>query len=1669
MPSPSAHRVWPLLALLAWPTLVRGVEEQEEDPKPDGTAPGVVARFEDAGRGVSIEMIEPLPRLFGRAGDSPHPKIAADRFRARWSGLLVIPRDGAYTFTAARSSLANLRITIGGKPAPLGEVVALEAGSFPLRIEGRQAGGEPAFELWWRGDDFADEPIPARVFRHEPLAATAEANRQRLDDRGAILADTFGCFRCHEAPGGWGRSLTRDPAAVSSLLPGPNLDGLGARVRKAWVLGLLTGSQRRPGSRMPVLFGNGPEEALAARAIAVFLTNGDVPEANDRRGDAKAGEATYKAAGCAACHAPGREAEAADSELTSEVPKLDHLSSKWKRGGLADFLREPLVTRPHGRMPDAGLSPNQAEDLAAFLLADNLADAPAEADTPRAIAPADLAGLWNGLGGEPAALDQIPEPQRLATVALRLMADRQCLSCHEVHSDGLARVDRRDFGLPAITLDVPRGQVPAPPPALRDLSVDQANRGCLEDGGNPKGKAPRFDLSRDERNALRAYATSLRGDSAPSSAAALRIELATLNCVRCHTNEGAGGSALTVALGGGDQARLDSPPTLTGAGDRVGQGRLAHWLSAGARQEALHPWVPARMPGYGLRGGHLAEDLGRRDGAVGGPLNVGATAPVLRQPELRPDQGQLGRFLAGSKGLGCVNCHSFRGTYLAGKPEPVTRGPDLTLVGEHLRPEYFQRWMMDPARIRPDTKMPKALLADGGVPIPSMSTLPPGTPLAALWAYLNQGERALPPAEEPSVLPSPKPDGPLVQRGDPTTEGAERIPKGLALGFADGTLLFDADRLAPVALWHGGFVKGGDGPYFGMNWTRVGGASTSFPVRPEAIAFQLAPGDPWSPSPLPLESDLNAGSRFQGYRIGKTAVRLRYRLLAGTQPVSVTDDLRVESRDSWQGFARVLRFTGLPEGARTALLVPEGESFAARSANGEVLPGGVVATTAPLLTYRNGPAFRAVRVSAPAESSWEGLPAAGEGEARPRLVLPRAKPDHPVEVEIDWWSYRGPEPGPTPQELATLTRNPPAFLDRFDEPIEARPAEAPAVAVAQAQIADAPKPPASPRIVGRPPLTHQRNVDEFPPALAKSVRFRFSATDGNPAALDEFEIFGDPPEVNLARAGVASASSTIANDPIHKVEHLNDGKYGNAFSWVAATGGDGWVRIDLPEKVAVRKVVWGRDRTGGQKDRLAVKYRIEVSPDGSSWTEVSDQSTRETLRRDVSPGFEMEAIPLPFAGCRPSDVAFGPRADADADGVIYAVAMTEGQVYRSPIPPPDRPDAVRWSRFAGGLNHPIGIAVVEGRVFVAQKPEITELIDRDGDGVADEYRTVATGWGLSKEGWHEYCFGLADDRAGHLYFALTTGRFWTHLGHYVFPGRLRGSIMRVGVSDGVVEVVANGCRVPNGVTRGPDHAIFFTDNQGDWIQSCKLAKVVEGRFYGHPETVADALPADTFPTGLSSVWLPYLHTRSASGPVHDDTGGKFGPFAGQFFVGDAGYGANPGLVRVAFEEVEGETQGAVFRFAEDEPHGVERLKFGPDGRLYLASLTTGLTRLRFTGATPFAFQTMTIRPGGVGFVLRLTKPLAADLVPQPADFRVKRYHFLYKGDYGSPQADEAAVPVESVELSADRTAITLSLPVETYPIGMVYELAASRLKSADGEALRHNEAWYTVHRIPKAR
>ena len=1633
MPSPLAR------AAIAW--LLIGPAARAQDPAEFGPH-GLVATYK--GGGSTVERVEPAARLAGRAGESPHYGLPAGGFKVSWKGTVDLRAEGEYTFTATRSSLKDLTVTINGKSAKLGAPIAAEPGLVAFQVEGTHEAGEPVLDLWWRGPGFTDEPVPPRVFHH-----AADANIPAIADKGAVLAETLGCFQCHAGPKDWAGSLKRSNDAPN----GPSLVGLGGRARKAWVAEwLLKPHDLSPGTPMPrVLDAEKPEDALAARTIAAYLTRAEPAGPLAAGADPKAGEAIVKAVGCNACHAPA-EAGKADADLVSRVPglKAESLRAKWLPSGLAAFLQHPLESRPHGRMPDSALTAGQAADIVAYLLGE--VKAPANEDI--SIADADLVAQWAALGGDAARLEALDAPAKVEAVARGLMAGRGCVSCHQVDPKvSVPGPGPEGFTVVRRLIDAMPGAVPTAARPLVDLDPAAAARGCLS--ADTPGKAPRFGLDADQRAALSAYVGMLKSASPSSSTESLRISLASLNCVRCHQNEERGGGSL-LGLIGGEEGRFYAPPTLTRTGDRVRPERLADWLTAGARDRGVHPWVRARMPGFGARGSNLAADLVRRDAADAAPA-TGPEAPRVARAAVRPEHQQLGRFLAGTRGLACVNCHAFQGRWVAGNPaDPTTMGPDLSVIADHLRPEYYYRWMMDPGRVRPGTKMPQMIKPDGTVSVPTLTALSPGVPMDALWTYLSQGRGALAPSEEPTVVATPEKGRPVVQRGVTLADLGREHPKGMSLGFVDGTILYDADQLGPVAAWFGGFVEGRPENYFGMAWKRAGGGPVDIlPPPGRTFHVQSGPELPWKGSPPLLESDLNDGPRFEGYQVGKSSIRLHQRLVAGGQRVEVTEDVRVNTLPGWKGFSRRLMFKGVPEGSRVSLSVPSAEATRRLGLDGASAGYALDASAAPMVAYAGTAGHRVVRVSVPMGSTWQDGPRA-DASTLP-LLLPPAAGGGAVRAQVDWWAYAGPNPMPTAQEWAALGSEVPKYEDSFDDAITPRPlpTAAPSVA-ASAAAAPLPRP-------FRAPITPERNVEEFAPTRAKYVRLLVTATaDGTAPGVDELEVFGANPEVNLALGARPMASSTHAGSEKHKLEHINDGNVGNDKSWIGGEPGAGWLGVELPAEAEVRRVVWARDRSGRERDRLATGYLVQVSGDGTAWRTVADAAEHGSTGAEVAPGYAMEPIPAPFAGCRPSDVAFGP------DGMLYALAMTEGQVWRTPVPPPGRPSEVSWRRYATGLNHPIGLAIVKGRLFVSQKPEVTELIDRDGDGTVDQFKTVMSGWGQSNGGWHEYCFGLAYDNSDHLYVALTTGKFWTHPGFAVFPGRYRGSVFRVSLSTGKIEEVAKGLRTPNGVERGPKDEIYYTDNQGDWVQACKLAKIVPGRFYGHPEYTADALPAGKYPDGLSSVWLPYQWSRSASGPVLIEDQGRFGPFEGQMLVGDVGYGANLGLLRAAFEDVEGETQGAVFRFAADAPSGCLRMKFAPDGFLYLASLTTGLTRMRPEGPPPFALRAMTMRKGGGGFQLALTKPLDPAYQPKPEDFRFRRYHYLYTANYGSPEADVASVPVETVEVSADRTLITLGLAVEPHPLGMVYELDAGRLRAEGGEGLKHPEAWYTVHRVPKA-
>ena len=145
------------------------------------------------------------------------------------------------------------------------------------------------------------------------------------------------------------------------------------------------------------------------------------------------------------------------------------------------------------------------------------------------------------------------------------------------------------------------------------------------------------------------------------------------------------------------------------------------------------------------------------------------------------------------------------------------------------------------------------------------------------------------------------------------------------------------------------------------------------------------------------------------------------------------------------------------------------------------------------------------------------------------------------------------------------------------------------------------------------------NRERIPPARARFLLFRVNATNtGTEPCLDEIEVFAPGGKENLALAtkGVkASSSSNYQGSPLHKLEHINDGQFGNGRSWISAEAGKGWISLEFPKEIDIGLITWARDREGRYLDRLPVDYSISLGLAPDHWNIVASSSDRAPINK----------------------------------------------------------------------------------------------------------------------------------------------------------------------------------------------------------------------------------------------------------------------------------------------------------------------------------------------------------------------------------------------------------------------------------------------------------------------
>lgn len=450
--------------------------------------------------------------------------------------------------------------------------------------------------------------------------------------------------------------------------------------------------------------------------------------------------------------------------------------------------------------------------------------------------------------------------------------------------------------------------------------------------------------------------------------------------------------------------------------------------------------------------------------------------------------------------------------------------------------------------------------------------------------------------------------------------------------------------------------------------------------------------------------------------------------------------------------------------------------------------------------------------------------------------------------------------------------------------------------------------------------------------------------------------------------------------------------------------------------------------------------------------------------------YAVDTITLPVDN--PYGVKFRVAAfDLFADGKRAAVSTWAGEVWVVDGIDADL-DQLTWRRFAAGLFHPLGLRIVDDRVFVLVRDGITELIDLDGDGAADRYRNHNNAVHVTKN-FHEFAFDLQTDTAGNFYFSKAGpvppgGRGFDRIvAHH-------GCLLRVSADGSELAVVATGLRAPNGIGIVDDETWTSGDNQGSWTPACRLNLIKEGDFMQVPPLAH----RDQEPTryGPPICWIPMGVDNSGGSQVvapHADWGLPVGQLL------HASYGKSSIFV-AAYEVVDGVPQGGLTRLGLSFQSSAMRLRFSPvDGQLYLSGLRGWQTnapkdgcfhRIRATGKPVHVPVGCRVTPTGIALTFNHELDQAA---AEDADFyQLKAWNYNWSKDYGSPDFKPSAPgergrdewPIKAVTLLDDQRTIHVELERPPQPV-MQYQLNYL-LEAADGSEIS-GDFFGTINVVPE--
>src|SRR5712664_465060 len=608
--------------------------------------------------------------------------------------------------------------------------------------------------------DKKDNFKQANYLMKQADAAQTNEEANRLNDRAVALKVTNSKLDLRIVQlDRTNKSLLQDMKKV-----GPNLKDIRLKLNKNWIpLWLKKPSAFRATTKMPDFrFSDEQIQSISAYLWQSALAD---PLPKHKPGSASHGKELFESRGCLACHSIGEGDQvqggtfAANLTRVGEKDNYDYLvrwvhnarertrpycpyekkdigPDDYKKKGLPyvfdlDHTKCPndgheLQVQNMTVMPSLRLSPQDAEDVASYLITLKKQEPSAYADA------------------------SFMDDPNLKAEGKKWIRHFGCAGCHEISgledegrigteltSEGSKPIERLDFALLTETAQrgghepitepddlarLPEGPAKAPWYDHKGFFEHKLAEPNIWDQGKikpetEKSRMPNPHLAKEQ---IRALTTFLMGSQ--ESALPITYQYKPLdyrrdiqegwwivrkyNCMGCHQLiPGQKTSLMTLARYQDAQEQL--PPKLLTEGARVDPQWLLHFLSnpslsnTDTNRNGIRPYLQVRMPTFSFSENELGKLVRFFQALSRQPFPYIPEQP----PALTAKETDMARSLFSSPAAPCLKCHA---TGDAAHDKTAT-APNFLQAKGRLKRDWVERWIIDPQAISPGTSMPSGL------------------------------------------------------------------------------------------------------------------------------------------------------------------------------------------------------------------------------------------------------------------------------------------------------------------------------------------------------------------------------------------------------------------------------------------------------------------------------------------------------------------------------------------------------------------------------------------------------------------------------------------------------------------------------------------------------------------------------------------------------------------------------------------------------------------------------------------------------------------------------------------------------------------------------------------------------------------------------------------------